>query len=118
MISIPDFEKNNVSVVEGDKIGAMYAKLVQTLLQHIAKNITQLQAGGDLLINADLKQLRLGTVVTAYANGAFREFATKELGVFLVISPTGVKHSHKIAEQFDFGNHSSNVSGDVNVNAY
>jgi len=65
------------------------------------------------LVAAHLKQLlseagltdslELGLVQTAYANGSSTAFITGELGVPVACVPTGVKHLHHRAIDFDIG---------------
>lgn len=47
--------------------------------------------------------LELGLVQTAYANGASTEYICDELGIPVECVPTGVKHLHKRAKEFDIG---------------
>ena len=47
--------------------------------------------------------MQLGIVQTAYANGSATRFAEALPGCKVVLTPTGVKHLHKAAEQFDVG---------------
>ena len=47
--------------------------------------------------------VQLGIVQTAYANGSSTRFAEALPGCKVVMTPTGVKHLHKAAEQFDVG---------------
>ena len=53
-----------------------------------------------LQIGADIQ---LGVVQTAYANGSSRSYLEKELGVIVKCVPTGVKHLHHAAKEFDIG---------------
>lgn len=47
--------------------------------------------------------LKLGLVQTAYANGASTEYISNVLGISVECVPTGVKHLHKQAKEFDIG---------------
>lgn len=44
-----------------------------------------------------------GLVQTAYANGASTRYITDELKVSVACVPTGVKHLHHRAQDFDIG---------------
>lgn len=59
---------------------------------------------GDLVNGAGLRDdLRIGVVQTAYANGASTNYITQHLKLPVVCTPTGVKHLHHAAQQFDIG---------------
>ncbi|KAF1854680.1 hypothetical protein Lal_00011964 [Lupinus albus] len=59
---------------------------------------------GDLVRSAGLADdLRIGVVQTAYANGASTNYIEKHLQLPVVFTPTGVKHLHHAACQFDVG---------------
>lgn len=45
----------------------------------------------------------MGLVQTAYANGSSTEYITKQLGVPVEFTPTGVKHLHHKATEFGVG---------------
>ncbi|GAU92282.1 hypothetical protein RvY_04382 [Ramazzottius varieornatus] len=47
--------------------------------------------------------LKIGIVQTAYANGASTRYIEQELKVPVVCVPTGVKHLHHCAKQYDIG---------------
>lgn len=74
-------------LLDGDKIATLAASFIGLL----AKN-----AG-------ILNQLRIGVVQTAYANGASTDYITKTLHLPVICTPTGVKHLHHAATQFDVG---------------
>lgn len=56
----------------------------------------------DLLSESNL-QLNLGLVQTAYANGSSTDYITSKLNVPVACVPTGVKHLHHKALDFDIG---------------
>ncbi|KAK0746188.1 phosphoglucomutase/phosphomannomutase domain-containing protein [Schizothecium vesticola] len=59
---------------------------------------------GDLVNGAGLRDdLRIGVVQTAYANGASTNYITQHLKLPVLCTPTGVKHLHHAAQQFDIG---------------
>ncbi len=59
---------------------------------------------GDLVRSAGLQDdLRIGVVQTAYANGGSTQYIGKHLQLPVVCTPTGVKHLHHAACDFDIG---------------
>jgi phosphoacetylglucosamine mutase len=80
-----DPETSQFCILDGDKIASLAAEFIQDLLK---------QAG---------VSLGVGVVQTAYANGASTAYLEKSLGVPVLCTPTGVKHSHHAAQQFDIG---------------
>ncbi|KZS95994.1 phosphoacetylglucosamine mutase [Sistotremastrum niveocremeum HHB9708] len=78
-------EENNFGMLDGDKIAA----LVSSFIVDLVKN-----AGLD-------KQIEVGVVQTAYANGSSTRYLEKRVPVRCV--PTGVKHLHHAAEHFSIG---------------
>lgn len=78
-------------LVDGDKILTLFALFIKEQL--------------DFLYNEqglDNKAVSLGVVQTAYANGASTTYL-KQLGLEVVLAPTGVKYLHKEAATFDVG---------------
>lgn len=74
-------------MLDGDRISSLNASFI-----------------GDLVRSAGLAEdLRIGVVQTAYANGASTAYIEKHLGLPVVCTPTGVKHLHHVACQFDIG---------------
>ncbi|CAF3591957.1 unnamed protein product, partial [Fusarium graminearum] len=74
-------------MLDGDRISSLNASFI-----------------GDLVRSAGLQDdLRIGVVQTAYANGASTNYIEKHLGLPVVFTPTGVKHLHHAACQFDVG---------------
>ncbi|KAG7058707.1 phosphoglucomutase/phosphomannomutase domain-containing protein [Colletotrichum paranaense] len=74
-------------MLDGDRISTLAASFI-----------------GDLVRSAGLeKDLRIGVVQTAYANGASTNYIEKHLGLPVVCTPTGVKHLHHAALKFDIG---------------
>ncbi|KAF0300505.1 Phosphoacetylglucosamine mutase [Amphibalanus amphitrite] len=55
------------------------------------------------LLGASGLQLDLGLVQTAYANGSSTKYITEQLHVPVACTPTGVKHLHHRAVDFDIG---------------
>jgi phosphoacetylglucosamine mutase len=82
-----DAETKAFVMLDGDRI----ATLAATFL-------------GDLTRSADLQgDLRIGIVQTAYANGASTQYIANHLQLPVVCTPTGVKHLHHAACEFDIG---------------
>jgi phosphoacetylglucosamine mutase len=74
-------------MLDGDRISSLNASFI-----------------GDLVRSAGLEEdLRIGVVQTAYANGASTAYIEKHLQLPVVCTPTGVKHLHHAACQFDVG---------------
>lgn len=74
-------------MLDGDRISSLAASFI-----------------GDLVHSAGLEDdLRIGVVQTAYANGASTNYIQKHLQLPVVCTPTGVKHLHHAACQFDVG---------------
>lgn len=74
-------------MLDGDRISTLIASFI-----------------GDLMQSAGLRdELRVGVVQTAYANGASTAYIEKHLQVPVICTPTGVKHLHHAACQFDVG---------------
>lgn len=74
-------------LLDGDKIMALYAKFFKEYL--VATGLDQ--------------QLSLGSVQTAYANGASTQYLEQVLGIHVDCVDTGVKNLHKQAKQYDIG---------------
>ncbi|CAE1280939.1 PGM3 [Acanthosepion pharaonis] len=72
-------------LLDGDKIACLVAKYLK-----------------DLLNTCEL-DLKLGNVLTAYSNGSAKEYISKTLGVDVACTPTGVKHLHHKATEYDIG---------------
>ena len=76
-----------VRLVDGDKIAVLFARFIKA----------QLHAAG---LSDDIA---LGCVQTAYANGASTAYLRDVVGAPVEFVPTGVKHLHKKAHDFDIG---------------
>ncbi len=76
------------NLLDGDRMATLIAGYFKKLLS---------EAGLD-------KDVKLGLVQTAYANGASTKYIEETLGVPVACVPTGVKHlHHKAQEEFDIG---------------
>ncbi|KAK3382851.1 hypothetical protein B0T24DRAFT_515631 [Lasiosphaeria ovina] len=81
-----DAEKR-FSMLDGDRISSLAALFF-----------------GSLVEGAGLKdELRIGVVQTAYANGASTAYISQHLKLPVICTPTGVKHLHHVAQNFDIG---------------
>lgn len=76
---------NQFHLLDGDKIATLVAGYLK-----------------DLVLETGLP-LNLGLVQTAYANGSSTNYITKTLKVPVACVPTGVKHLHHKAQEFDIG---------------
>ncbi|CAR22277.1 Phosphoacetylglucosamine mutase [Lachancea thermotolerans] len=74
-------------LLDGDKMATLFAKFFQ-----------------DILSSANLQErLSLGVVQTAYANGSSTHYIERVLGIPVTCTPTGVKHLHHEAINYDIG---------------
>ncbi|CAH0554621.1 unnamed protein product [Brassicogethes aeneus] len=78
-------DKDVLHLMDGDRLATLIASYIKEILQ---------ETGIDL---------NLGLVQTAYANGASTEYITKQLKVPVSCVPTGVKHLHHKALDYDIG---------------
>ena len=83
-----DENKNAVVLLDGDKIAALVAGLFRDLV---------------VTLPGTLAQASIGVIQTAYANGSSTKYLTETLQCEVIVTPTGVKHLHKAAHQFDVG---------------
>ena len=81
------FQEDTFRLLDGDRI----ATLLAGHIQHLVK-----EAGLE-------KEIKLGLVQTAYANGSSTAYIRDKLGVPVSCVPTGVKHLHHEALNFDIG---------------
>ncbi|KAK6146419.1 hypothetical protein DH2020_020288 [Rehmannia glutinosa] len=85
---------NKIDLVDGDKILSLFALFIKEQLGF-------LNGPEDGKANKSY-QASLGVVQTAYANGASTDYL-KQLGLEVVLTPTGVKYLHEKAAEFDIG---------------
>ncbi|ANB15155.1 phosphoacetylglucosamine mutase PCM1 [Sugiyamaella lignohabitans] len=78
-------EDGKFRLLDGDKIATLAASFLKDLVQETNSG------------------LNIGVVQTAYANGSSTEYLESVLKVPVVCTPTGVKHLHHAAQQFDIG---------------
>lgn len=78
-------ENNKFHLMDGDRIATLIAVYIKELLE-----------------NSGLS-LHLGLVQTAYSNGAATDYIMQVLKLPVKCVPTGVKHLHKEAKNFDIG---------------
>ncbi|KAI3949273.1 hypothetical protein MKW98_023210 [Papaver atlanticum] len=79
---------NKIELVDGDKILSLFALFIKQQLAVLSKE--------------DGRQVHLGIVQTAYANGASTDYL-KKLGLEVALTPTGVKYLHEKAYDYDIG---------------
>lgn len=94
--SVPIYGSSKIDLVDGDKILSLFALFIKKQLSELL----MLMEGNENTNNN--VQPRLGVVQTAYANGASTDYL-KQLGLEVIFTPTGVKHLHEKAAQFDIG---------------
>ncbi|GER31490.1 phosphoglucosamine mutase, partial [Striga asiatica] len=84
-----------IDLVDGDKILSLFALFLKDQLS--------IFNGPEVGKNANNSyQTSLALVQTAYANGASTDYL-KQLGLEVVLTPTGVKYLHEKAAEFDIG---------------
>ena len=76
---------NEKHLIDGDKIGVLFAMYINKYARIISKDV------------------KIGFVQTGYANNASSEYIKNVLKMDTIVTPTGVKHLHKQAKQFDIG---------------
>ncbi|KAM7258611.1 hypothetical protein ACFE04_014352 [Oxalis oulophora] len=92
--TVPSNNTNKIELVDGDKILSLFAIFIK-------EQLGILKGDGDKETN-NYYEARLGVVQTAYANGASTDYL-KQLGLEVVLTPTGVKYLHEKADQYDIG---------------
>ncbi|MBA0606442.1 hypothetical protein Godav_018898, partial [Gossypium davidsonii] len=92
--SVSTNSSRKFDLVDGDKILSLFALFIKEQPSILARD------GNEKPNNNS--QARLGVVQTAYANGASADYL-KQLGLEVIFTPTGVKHLHEKAAQFDIG---------------
>ncbi|MBA0758975.1 hypothetical protein Gotri_021919 [Gossypium trilobum] len=92
--SVPTSSSRKIDLVDGDKILSLFALFIKEQLSILTKE------GTEKLDNS--YHARLGVIQTAYANGASTDYL-KQSGLEVIFTPTGVKHLHEKAAQFDIG---------------
>ncbi|KAE8683759.1 Phosphoacetylglucosamine mutase [Hibiscus syriacus] len=92
--TVPDNSSSRIDLVDGDKILSLFALFIKEQL-----SILTMEGNENPKNNSEA---RLGVVQTAYANGASTDYL-KQLGLEVIFTPTGVKHLHEKAAQFDIG---------------
>lgn len=91
---VPSGSSNKIQLVDGDKILSLFAIFIKEQLSILNKEV-------DVKVNNGY-QCRLGIVQTAYANGASTDYL-KQLGLEVMLTPTGVKYLHEKAAEYDIG---------------
>lgn len=79
---------NKFKLLDGDKLSTLFALFLQQLFKQI--DPTKIS-------------LNIGVVQTAYANGSSTKYVEDVLKIPVRCTPTGVKHLHHEAENFDIG---------------
>ncbi|WOL19710.1 phosphoacetylglucosamine mutase isoform X2 [Canna indica] len=89
---ISSSSSKNIDLIDGDKILSLFAVFIKEQFDILNNNS-----------DSDNKlAVRIGIVQTAYANGASTSYL-KQLGLEVVLTPTGVKFLHKEAAKYDIG---------------
>lgn len=101
--SLPTEKLDRIRLLDGDKIMSLFAVYFTRALSEIQNLQKKLLSEGVNIIDHDFASWKVGSVQTAYANGASTYFLRNELGLEVKICPTGVKHLHSAAHHFDIG---------------
>ncbi|KAK9060467.1 hypothetical protein SSX86_021171 [Deinandra increscens subsp. villosa] len=80
---------NQINLVDGDKILSLFALFIKDQLSILTDEKNEYQP-------------RVGVVQTAYANGASTKYLN-DLGLQVILTPTGVKYLHGKAHEYDIG---------------
>mmetsp|Transcript_5945 Transcript_5945/g.36829 ORF Transcript_5945/g.36829 Transcript_5945/m.36829 type:complete len:567 (+) Transcript_5945:3033-4733(+) len=78
-----------LELFDGDKIATLAAIFIKDLIAELPPVLQ--------------RESSVGVVQTAYANGASTHFMKESLSLDVALTPTGVKHLHATAEQYDIG---------------
>ncbi|XP_062101260.1 phosphoacetylglucosamine mutase [Humulus lupulus] len=89
--TVPSKDSTKIELVDGDKILSLFAIFIQEQLSILMKGTDE-----------NDYHCRIGVVQTAYANGASTDYL-KQLGIEVVLTPTGVKYLHEKASHYDIG---------------
>lgn len=81
-----DGKTDKFRLLDGDRIATLFASFLGSLLKQL-----------------DGVDITMGIVQTAYANGSSTKFIREKLKLPVYFTPTGVKHLHHRAQQFDVG---------------
>ncbi|KAL3698975.1 hypothetical protein R1sor_016997 [Riccia sorocarpa] len=91
-------------LLDGDKIMALFAAFIADQLRSIV-NVTGSAVKQESFapVIPGYGAVKFGVVQTAYANGASTRYLQQNLGLEVVLTPTGVKHLHEKAAAYDIG---------------
>lgn len=86
----PEVQDDTAELCDGDKIAVLIATYIREQLKVYEESQPR-------------ERLTMGIVQTAYANGSSTRYIREKLGIEPIIVPTGVKHLHEAASEFDIG---------------
>ena len=86
----------SIALIDGDRIAALFARFVQN-------NFCSLPFDALHENESDCDLLSSAVIQTAYANAGSTAYLWNVLGLHVEWVPTGVKHLHSAAEQYDIG---------------
>lgn len=93
----------SLQLLDGDKIATLFASYIMDQIQ-ILRGTSSFSAVTNP--NASIPgfgTVKVAVIQTAYANGASTKYIKQVLGLEVAVTPTGVKHLHKRAAQYDVG---------------
>jgi phosphoacetylglucosamine mutase len=91
--------------LDGDKIAAIFGLFIIGQLRILAgskSSVSDVTAAHKAVIPGN-SEVKVAVVQTAYANGPSTNYTKQVLHLEVASTPTGVKHLHKKAEQYDIG---------------
>ncbi|ULT97511.1 hypothetical protein L3Y34_005372 [Caenorhabditis briggsae] len=83
-------QDGTAELFDGDRIAVLFATYIKEQLDIYTSSKPR-------------NSLKMGIVQTAYANGSSTRFIREHLKIEPIIVPTGVKHLHEAASEFDIG---------------
>lgn len=97
-----DVTSASLQLLDGDKIATLFASFIMDQLQ-ILRGTSLLSGATPNTEIPGFGTIKVAVIQTAYANGASTKYIKQVLGLEVAVTPTGVKHLHKRAAQYDVG---------------
>eukprot|EP00249_Psilotum_nudum_P022881 c28675_g1_i2 orf=97-1878(+) len=121
---IDGMDKHIMHLLDGDKIMALFALFLMQQFRDLClfdatmkeQNKQSMASCNEYFVDG-YGPVRFGLVQTAYANGSSTMYLREELGLNVVLTPTGVKYLHAKAAEYDVGVYfEANGHGTVLIN--
>ncbi|KAG0609605.1 hypothetical protein M758_7G000100 [Ceratodon purpureus] len=97
-----DATSASLQLLDGDKIATLFSSYIMDQLQ-ILRGKSLLSGAIPNTEIPGFGTVKVAVIQTAYANGASTKYIKQVLGLEVALTPTGVKHLHKRAAQYDVG---------------